>query len=180
MPRALKVYRTSIGFHDAYIAVPTKKAAVEAWGASSDIFQRGEAEEVTDSKLTTEPLASPGVVIKRLRGTSADHLAALSDTPSPAADQSDDKPASKAKASKPQPKPKPRPSRAAVDEAEATIATAKKAHAAALAAIAKREQALARERREREGKQRQELDRLEEKLEEAEARYDAAIEKWRG
>ena len=29
----LKVFRTSIGFHDAYVAAPSRKAALEAWGA---------------------------------------------------------------------------------------------------------------------------------------------------
>jgi len=30
MPRALKVFRTAIGFHDAYVAAPTMKAALAA------------------------------------------------------------------------------------------------------------------------------------------------------
>lgn len=34
MPRKqkLKVYRTPIGFHDAYVAAPSQKAALKAWG----------------------------------------------------------------------------------------------------------------------------------------------------
>lgn len=180
MPRPLKVYRTPIGFHDAYIAVPSKKAAIEAWGAGSDIFQRGEAEEVVDSELTAEPLASPGVVIKRLRGTSAGHMAALGSSPLPSSDVASSKSPSQSNASKPQPKPKPRPSRSRVDEAEAAIAAAKKSHAAQLADLAERERALSRERRECEDKHQQELDRLEKELEKAEAHYDAAMEKWRG
>jgi hypothetical protein len=179
MPRPLKVYRTPIGFHDAYIAVPTKKAAIEAWGAGSDIFQRGEAEEVTDSKLIAEPLASPGVVVKRLRGTSADHMAALAASRPHPTNGAGGK-ASKAKAPKPQPKPKPRPSRTAVEEAEAAIASARQAHEAELAKIKEREEALARERRDIEHKHRQELDRLEKLLVKAQSRYDAAIRKWRG
>jgi hypothetical protein len=30
MPRKLKVFRTPIGFHDAYVAAPSRKAALEA------------------------------------------------------------------------------------------------------------------------------------------------------
>ena len=58
MPRKLKVFRTPIGFHDAYVATPTKKAALEAWGTDANLFARGTAEEVTDPKLTAAPLAS--------------------------------------------------------------------------------------------------------------------------
>ncbi len=80
----LKVYRLPIGFHDAYVAAPTKKAAIEAWGSDKDVFQRGQAELVEDPKLTREPLASPGKVIKRLRGTAAEQMAALGkDEPAP-------------------------------------------------------------------------------------------------
>ena len=178
MPRLLKVYRTPIGFHDAYVAVPTKKAAIEAWGAGSDIFQRGEAEEVTDETLTAEPLASPGVVIKRLRGSSAEHLAALGST-APGARRSGGKPDFKPKPAR-APKPKPRPSRAAVDEAEAAIAAASSAHQAELEPIAQREKALAEERRKLENRQRQQLDLLESELAKAESRYEAAMQKWRG
>ena len=30
MPRKLKVFRTPTGFHDAYVAAPSRKAALEA------------------------------------------------------------------------------------------------------------------------------------------------------
>ncbi|MDB5697670.1 MAG: hypothetical protein JWN69_474, partial [Alphaproteobacteria bacterium] len=73
----LKVFRVPIGFHDAYVAAPSQKAAIQAWGSDRDVFSRGEAEVVTDPKLTAEPLAKPGAVVKRLRGTAAEQLAAL-------------------------------------------------------------------------------------------------------
>src|SRR3546814_2353078 len=72
MARALKVYKIPIGFHDAYVAAPTQKAAIEAWGSDKDVFQRKQAELVTDPELTKAPLESPGKVIKRLRGTAAE------------------------------------------------------------------------------------------------------------
>ena len=59
----LKVFRTPIGFHDAYVAAPSQKAALEAWGADGNLFAQGIAEQVTDQKLMDEQLASPGEVI---------------------------------------------------------------------------------------------------------------------
>jgi hypothetical protein len=73
----LKVYRTPIGFHDALVAAPNQKAALDAWGASTNLFSQGSANVVTDPKLTREPLANPGEVIKVPRGTRAEQLAAL-------------------------------------------------------------------------------------------------------
>ena len=67
MPRKLKVFRTPTGFHDAYVAAPSRKAALEAWGADADLFARGVAEQVTDPKLTAAPLERPGEVIKLSR-----------------------------------------------------------------------------------------------------------------
>ena len=52
---ALKVYRTPIGFHDAYVAAPSQKAALQAWGSDANLFARGVAELVTDPALTAEP-----------------------------------------------------------------------------------------------------------------------------
>ncbi len=59
----LKVFRTPIGFHDAYVAAPSQKAALEAWGADGNLFAQGIAEQVTDPELMEEPLASPGKVL---------------------------------------------------------------------------------------------------------------------
>ena len=47
----LKVFRTPIGFHDAYVAAPSQKAALEAWGSDSNLFAAGVAELVTDAEL---------------------------------------------------------------------------------------------------------------------------------
>jgi hypothetical protein len=76
MPK-LKVYRTSTGFHDAYVAAHSQKAALKAWGSKHDLFARGVAEAVTDPVLAKEPLAHPGEVIKRLCGTTAEQISAL-------------------------------------------------------------------------------------------------------
>src|SRR5215207_276752 len=83
MPSAkkLKVYRTPIGFHDAYVAAPSQKAALAAWGVDHNLFAKGMADVVTDPDLAKEPLSKPGTVIKRLRGTAAEQLAALASDP---------------------------------------------------------------------------------------------------
>src|SRR5678815_113120 len=73
----LKVFSTPIGFHDALVAAPSRKAALEAWGAGTNLFTQGSAHVVTDPKLTRLPLQNPGQVVKVLRGTHAEQLAAL-------------------------------------------------------------------------------------------------------
>jgi hypothetical protein len=191
MPRAtkLKVYRTPIGFHDAYVAAPSQKAAIEAWGSDKDVFQRGRAELVTDPELAEEPLANPGKVIKRLRGTEAEQIAALGETGEPEKrtrksarakpeEQAEAKPARKTKA-KPPPKRKPRPSRAKLDEAEQALAEAEARHEQALKALREREAALARERKALETKRDEERERLEARRDKAGATYEEALRRWR-
>jgi len=73
----LRVYRTPIGFHDAYVAAPSQKAALKAWGADVDLFARGVAEAVDDETLREAPLKDPGVVVRVPRGSSEEHMAAL-------------------------------------------------------------------------------------------------------
>ena len=75
--KKLKVFRTPIGFHDAYVAAPSQKAALKAWGAGTNLFAAGAAELVTDPKLTKKPLAHPGEVIRRVRGSADEHVRAL-------------------------------------------------------------------------------------------------------
>lgn len=77
MARKLKVYRTPIGFHDAYVAAPSQKAALKAWGSDADLFARGVAELVTDERLTAMPLDRPGEIIRLRRGSDAENMAAL-------------------------------------------------------------------------------------------------------
>ena len=165
---ALKVYRTPIGFHDAYVAAPSQKAALAAWGSDADLFARGVAEVVTDEALTAEPLARPGEVVKRLRGTADEQLAAAPPPPPKVAVKS---PVKAGKAS-------PRPKRDAVDKADAALAAAATAHRDADEALAAEEQALADRRRRLRTDWLTERDRLEGKRDEAEARYAAALERW--
>jgi hypothetical protein len=53
MARKLKTFQTSRGFYDLAIAAPSMKAALEAWGAGSNLFHQGIAKE------TDDPMWSP-------------------------------------------------------------------------------------------------------------------------
>lgn len=173
MPRPLKVFRTAIGFHDAYVAAPTMKAALAAWGADRNLFASGRAELVTDPKLSKAPLAEPGTVIKVLRGTEAEQFAAL--------EKSVPRSAGGGKsAAAPPSKPRPRPSRAALDRAEKRLASAQARHDKALDVVAKREAALREERHALARKWDDELRALEEARERAKTAYDEAMQDWRG
>lgn len=69
MPRKLKVYRAVARFHDVYVAATSRKAALAAWGADTDLFSAGMAEEVKDPDLAAPALKKPGQVLKLKRGT---------------------------------------------------------------------------------------------------------------
>ena len=45
MAKKLKTYETSLGFFDLAIAAPSMKAALEAWGADSNLFHQGAAKQ---------------------------------------------------------------------------------------------------------------------------------------
>jgi hypothetical protein len=70
MARKLKVYQTSLGFFDQAIAAPSMKAALEAWGADSNLFHQGAARESDDPDVIAATMAKPGVVLKRPVGSS--------------------------------------------------------------------------------------------------------------
>lgn len=180
MPRSaqLKVFRMPVGFHDAYVAAPSQKAAIEAWGSSNDVFTRGEAERVTDPDLMAGPLERPGVVIKKLRGTAEEQLAALPPNKVRKPKPSQEKPKAPAKAPT-RSKPKPRPSRAALEKAEQAIEATMATHRAKMAQIREKEAALARERAKLERAQAAELARLDERRDRAAESYEEALETWR-
>ena len=169
----LKVYRTPIGFHDAYVAATSQKAALKAWGSDADLFARGIAEVVTDEALSAEPLASPGTVIRKLRGTVDEQMAAkIPDRPSPRPrDKEDEGPAPRKRASKkpiavapppppPRPPPQPRPDRASLDAAEKAVEDAQVRHDQEDRDLRKRQEALDEERRRLDQAHDKEHDRL--------------------
>ena len=177
MAKKLKVFRTPIGFHDAYVAAPNQKAALEAWGADSNLFAQGIAEQVDDPELMEEPLASPGKVIKRVRGSANEHFAALGEkkskgpTPAPPLKER----GKKAEKTKPKPKPK----RDELDAAEEALEKLEKKQRKKLREIDDEMRALERRRRELQRKQEAERDALAEKRDRARSAYERAMEEWR-
>ncbi len=69
MARKLKTYQTSLGFFEQAIAAPSMKAALEAWGADSNLFHQGMAKESHDPDVIVATMAKPGVVLKRPVGS---------------------------------------------------------------------------------------------------------------
>jgi hypothetical protein len=65
MTRKLKTYQTSLGFFDLAIAAPSMKAALETWGADSNLFHQGAAKESDDPDVVAATVAKPGVVLRR-------------------------------------------------------------------------------------------------------------------
>jgi colicin import membrane protein len=70
MPRKLKAFQTSLGFYDLAIAAPSMKAALEAWGAGSNLFHQGFAKETDDPDVVAATISKPGVVLRRPAGSS--------------------------------------------------------------------------------------------------------------
>lgn len=164
----LKVYRTPIGFHDAYVAATSQKAALDAWGADVNLFARGVAEQVDDPAFTADALAQPGTVIKKLRGTLEEQLSAL---PSDAAAKPAAKPRRARKA--------PRPSRDNLDRAEAELKALRERQAEEEKELRRREAALAAERLDLQDRHREELASIKVELETARNSYATAVENWR-
>jgi hypothetical protein len=70
MARKLKTYQTSLGFYDLAIAAPSMKAALDAWGADSNLFRQGAAKQSDDPDVIAATMAVPGIVLKRPIGSS--------------------------------------------------------------------------------------------------------------
>jgi colicin import membrane protein len=67
--KTLKTLQTSLGFYDLAIAAPSMKAALEAWGAGSNLFHQGVAKETDDPDVVAATMSKPGVVLKRPAGS---------------------------------------------------------------------------------------------------------------
>nr|WP_116091908.1 hypothetical protein [Sphingomonas crusticola] len=172
MARALKVYRTPIGFHDAYVAATSQAAALKAWGTDRNLFARDAAEVVTDPALTAAPLAEPGKVIKLLRGSTEEQMAAASEAP--VARRKVQPPDAR-----PHKPPPPRPSRAALDKAEEALAAEERAQAEEVDAVTRQIEALERTRRSLLKKHGERRTKLEAARDKAEEDHRAALERWR-
>jgi colicin import membrane protein len=69
MARKLRTYQTSLGFYDLALAAPSMKAALEAWGAESNLFHQGVAKESKDPEVVAATMAKPGVILRRPVGS---------------------------------------------------------------------------------------------------------------
>lgn len=178
MTAKLKVFRTPIGFHDAYVAATSQKKALEAWGADANLFARGVAEQVSDAKLMKAPLAQPGTVIKVPRGSTEQHFASLAKSKLPAT-TGRKKPAA---ASTPPPrpaKPHPRPSRASLDTAEQKLEAQQQALDAKVAKLKDQRARLKEEITRLRTAGGKEQVKLEAAIDAARKKYDAALNRWR-
>ena len=179
MARKLKVFRTAVGFHDAYVAAPSQKAALEAWGSDANLFARGVAEIVTDPELMADPLAHPGKVIKRLRGSEAEHLAALGSSKTKRTAWSNGvKPTTGTKA--PRKKPAPRPDRQPLEQAERRLVNAEREADAVATDFRAQERKLAEERRKAERAASDAVQKARGARDAARRKYDRALAAWRG
>ena len=154
--RRLKVFKTPIGFHDAYVAAPSRKAALAAWGAGTDLFSAGIAEEVRDpdGKAAKAALARPGEVVREGRaGKEAPSL-----RPAPASGRG-----------------RKKPSRAGLDRAEAALAALEERQSAERAELASEEARLAKKRRVLDARHAGEREKAEARRDAAEARYREAL-----
>lgn len=109
MPRALKVYRSRLGFFETVVAAPSQKAALKAWSVHQDLFAAGEAELTTDPDAVRAARAHPGEPLKRAVG-SHDPFALDAAPKSPPAPRGERKR-----------EPPPKPDRARLDAAEARL-----------------------------------------------------------
>jgi hypothetical protein len=119
MARKLKTYQTSLGFYDQAIAAPSMKAALEAWGADSNLFHQGAAKESHDPDVIAAAMAKPGVVLRRPVGTDRP-FSEHAELPTDLGDSGSKKAARKSKS----PKPKKPPSRPVDKAAERKAALA--------------------------------------------------------
>jgi colicin import membrane protein len=111
MARKLKTYQTSLGFYDQAIAAPSMKAALEAWGAESNLFHQGAARETTDPEIVAATMAKPGVVLRRPVGSNG-RFTEHADLPRGLVDDGIDR-----RSKKPRAKPKKKPLRRTDDKA---------------------------------------------------------------
>ena len=65
----LKTFTTSGGFFDLAVAAPSMKAALEAWGAESNLFHQAFAKQTEDQEVIAATMAKPGLVLRRPVGT---------------------------------------------------------------------------------------------------------------
>ena len=164
--RKLKVFRTPIGFHDAFVAAPSRKAALAAWGSGTDLFSAGIAEEVKElsGKTAKAALAAPGEVVREGRTSGVDQ----------------GKVGSRIKSVMTKKKAVPRPSRSALEKAEKALAALELRQSIERAELAKEEERLAKRRDALEQKHAKAREAAEAKRDAAEDSYREKMRDWAG
>jgi hypothetical protein len=157
MPR-LKVFCATSGFHDSIVAVPSRPAALKAWGARTDLFSMGVAKQVTDPKVIKKALARPGEVIRLNRSGNKK-------TPAPR------------KNARPTTKP---PSRAKLTAAEKKLAEIEKKQAKERETVDRELAELKRRSDEIDKRHAKARSLAEAKLEEAREDYRSQLDRWPG
>lgn len=186
--KKLKAFRAAAGFDDAFVAAPSKKAALEAWGTSKILFAIGGAEQVDPSEAPEDVFSQPGKVVLRSRGSLADQLKASGPvqtgrhgrkeaTPRPSDPEPRSGPAARVRP-QPQRKPKPPPSRAALEAAEAAVAAAAEQHKREIVLIDEEIRLLEQRKRQSNANAQAILARLEAKVSHLSDRYHAALDTW--
>ncbi|MGY8706172.1 cell envelope biogenesis protein TolA [Bradyrhizobium sp. 18BD] len=158
MPRKLKTFQTSLGFYDLAVAAPSMKAALEAWGAGSNLFHQGFARQTDDSDVVVATMSKPGVVLKRPAGSSG-RFAEHSDLPS---DLRSESTGGKREKRRPKPAKKAKPK---IEEREARKAAV---------AFEKEQKRQAAQRRQEEAAREKEQERRDKATAKAQAALDAA------
>jgi len=135
----LKVFCTAVGFYDALVAVPSQKAALKAWGTSTDLFGAGRAGLVDDPELQALALARPGEVVRRPRGNAHDLIEEMEAEEARERSARPERAAAQPAVSRP---PRLAPDRSALDKAEADLAAVERDLLDGLQAIAQARAAL--------------------------------------
>jgi hypothetical protein len=160
MARKLKTYQTSLGFFDLAVAAPSMKAALEAWGADSNLFHQGAAKQSEDPDVIAATMAAPGVVLKRPVGSSGPFKEHAELPTNLAGDNISKKAGGRSVRRKPQKHP-----------AQATDQEAERKGALAFEREQKRRE---RERAKEEAAQRKERERRQQAVDKAQSALDAA------
>ncbi|KRR04337.1 hypothetical protein [Bradyrhizobium valentinum] len=162
MARKLKTYQTSLGFFDLAVAAPSMKAALEAWGADSNVFHQGAAMQSEDPDVIEATMAAPGVVLKRPVGSSGP-FKEHAELPTDLAGDRSKKAGRKSAGRQPQ-----RPSKRSHDEA---------ADRKAALAFEKEQERRERERAKEEAARQKEGERRQHAVDKAQGAFDAARRK---
>ena len=163
MARKLKTYQTSLGFFDLAVGAPSMKAALEAWGADSNLFHQGAAKQSEDPDVIAATLVAPGVVLKRPVGSSGSFKEHAELPTNLAGDNISKKAGSSSVRRKPQKHPK--------------RATDRAADRKAALAFEKEQKRRERERAKEEAAQRKERERRQRAVDKAQSALDAARRK---